>query len=181
MDEFKDSKTALVADVDCTTEGKSLCEKHEIRGYPSLKWGDPNGLQDYNGGRDFNALKTFADENLGPSCGPDNLELCDEETKQMIVKFQDMQPDDLEKAIGEGDAVVKKITDDNQKKVDKLQIKISNLNAEIEALNKKKDEKVKQDGKKLGLRFMNSVAAANKKKTEGSATKKKRKSKKKEL
>lgn len=29
MDEFNGSPGSLVADVDCTTEGQSLCEKHE--------------------------------------------------------------------------------------------------------------------------------------------------------
>ena len=35
MDAFADSETALVADVDCTTEGKDLCSEHGVRGYVS--------------------------------------------------------------------------------------------------------------------------------------------------
>ena len=64
--EFAGSATQLVADVDCTADGKSLCETVGVRGYPSIKWGDPSDLQDYQGGRDFDALKNFADENLKP-------------------------------------------------------------------------------------------------------------------
>merc|ERR1712193_546212 len=62
--EFKDSKTALVADVDCTAGGQSLCNEVGVRGYPTIKYGDPNNLEDYKGGRDFDALKKFAEENL---------------------------------------------------------------------------------------------------------------------
>merc|ERR1719321_2136227 len=87
MDDFKGSPTSLVADVDCTTEGKDLCEKHGVRGYPSIKYGDPNELKDYSGGRSYDALKKFADENLGPSCGPTNLDLCKAEDKEKLEKY----------------------------------------------------------------------------------------------
>jgi len=60
MAEFKDSKTALITDVDCTAGGKSLCDSVGVRGYPTIKWGDPNNLEDYKGGRDLAALKKFA-------------------------------------------------------------------------------------------------------------------------
>merc|ERR1711862_719761 len=67
----------------------SKCEEVGIRGYPSIKHGDPNDLQDYKGGRDFAALKKFASE-LGPSCGPANLDLCTPEKKKDIEEFQKM-------------------------------------------------------------------------------------------
>jgi len=41
MGQFADSDTQLVADVDCTAEGKPLCDANGIRGYPTIKWGDP--------------------------------------------------------------------------------------------------------------------------------------------
>merc|ERR1711934_625709 len=83
MDEFKDSKTALVADVDCTVH-QDLCGKHGVQGYPTIKYGDPNNMEDYQGGRSFDDLQTFAKENLGPSCGPANLDLCDAEQKKAV-------------------------------------------------------------------------------------------------
>ena len=36
MDEFNGSPGSLVADVDCTTEGQSLCEKHEASRHNGL-------------------------------------------------------------------------------------------------------------------------------------------------
>merc|ERR1711933_287498 len=56
-----------------------------IRGYPSIKYGDPDDLQDYKGGRSYDDLKKFA-EGMGPSCGPANLDLCDDEKKAQIAK-----------------------------------------------------------------------------------------------
>jgi len=97
MDDFKDSPTALVADVDCTTGGESLCSKMEIQGYPSIKYGDPAELKDYNGGRSYDDLKKFASENLGPTCGPgENLELCDAKTRAKIESFVAMSVEKLE-------------------------------------------------------------------------------------
>merc|ERR1719498_161094 len=84
--EFKSSASVLVADVDCTAGGKTLCDSVGVRGYPTIKHGDPNDLQDYKGGRDFSALKKFA-EGLGPTCGPANLDLCDADKKKQIEEF----------------------------------------------------------------------------------------------
>mmetsp|Transcript_66199 Transcript_66199/g.191056 ORF Transcript_66199/g.191056 Transcript_66199/m.191056 type:complete len:132 (-) Transcript_66199:85-480(-) len=97
MADFQDSPKALVADVDCTAEGKDLCEKFEVRGYPTIKYGDPDEMKDYQGGRSYEDLKKFADENLGPTCGPgENIELCDEETRKRIETYVKMSVGKLE-------------------------------------------------------------------------------------
>jgi len=96
MDEFAGNPGALIADVDCTTEGKALCEKNEVRGYPTILHGEPGDLKKYEGARDFASLKKFAEENLGPTCGPANMELCDDATKKKIEGFMAMSADRLE-------------------------------------------------------------------------------------
>jgi len=152
MGEFKDSKTALVADVDCTAGGKALCSEVGVRGYPTIKYGDPNNLQDYKGGRTFDALKTFASENLGPSCGPDNIDLCDDENKALIAKFQGMSAKDLKDAIKEKDDAVAKAEEDFKTFVDGLQ-------KQYESANEKK-EKTVNDVKESGLGMMKAVLAS---------------------
>merc|ERR1719271_1245534 len=57
MAEYKDSTTVLIADVDCTASGKDLCNEIGVRGYPTIKSGDPSDLQDYKGGRSFDDLQ----------------------------------------------------------------------------------------------------------------------------
>jgi len=96
MEEFKDSPTSLIADVDCTADGKSLCDKNGVRGYPTIKYGDPTDLQDYNGGRTFDDLKKFAEESLGPQCGPGNLDLCADDVKAKLETFMKMSVGKLE-------------------------------------------------------------------------------------
>merc|ERR1711953_252720 len=88
----KGSSSVMIADVDCTAGGKSLCDEVGVRGYPTIKHGDPSDLQDYKGGRDFAALKKFAD-GLGPTCSPSNLDLCDAAKKASIEEFTKLGSD----------------------------------------------------------------------------------------
>merc|ERR1719440_2758537 len=108
MDAFDGSRSALVADVDCTAEGKPLCESNGVQGFPTLKWGDPSALESYEGARSYDALKKFADENLKPMCSPSNIDLCDADKKAEIEKYSKMSAGDLDKAIEEQE---KKIAD----------------------------------------------------------------------
>jgi len=152
--EFKDSKTALVADVDCTAGGQSLCNEVGVRGYPTIKYGDPNNLEDYKGGRDFDSLKKFAEENLGPTCGPANLDLCDADKKAQIEKFSKMSASELEAAIKEKNDAMEKLETDFKAFVDGLQKQYT------EASEKK--EKDVEEIKNSGLGLMKSVAANQK-------------------
>mmetsp|Transcript_3963 Transcript_3963/g.7578 ORF Transcript_3963/g.7578 Transcript_3963/m.7578 type:complete len:218 (+) Transcript_3963:134-787(+) len=99
MDEFAGSATQLVADVDCTAGGKPLCDENGVKGYPTLKWGDPSDLQDYQGGRSLDDLKKFATENLKPLCSVKNIDLCDADKKAEIEKYQAMDSAALEAAV----------------------------------------------------------------------------------
>merc|ERR1712193_67316 len=121
MDEYKGSSTALVADVDCTTGGKELCETHGVRGYPTIKWGDPSAMEDYQGGRSLKDLQEFAAENLKPVCSPTNIDLCDDEKKAEIKKFQDMSDADLEAAIAEKKKLIKDAEDTFESSLKELQ------------------------------------------------------------
>merc|ERR1711865_777012 len=150
MADFADSKTALVADVDCTSSGgKPLCSDHGVRGFPTIKHGDPANLEEYKGGRSYAAFKKFADENLGPSCGPANIDLCDAEKAALITKFQAMSASDLDAAITEKEAAMEKAESDFKTFVEGLQ-------KSYEESNKKKDAELAEI-KDSGLGMMKAV------------------------
>lgn len=151
MADFAGSPTALVADVDCTAEGKDLCEKHGVRGYPTIKHGDPNNLQDYDGARDYDGLKTFADENLGPSCGPENLDLCDAEKKALVEKFMKMSKERIDGKIKKADKDIKKLEED-------FETMLKGLQASYEKAEKDKEAGLKEV-KDSGLGLMKAVKA----------------------
>jgi len=158
MAEYKDSPSAAVVDVDCTAGGKSLCDANGVRGYPTIKYGDPSDLQDYKGGRSLKDLQKFASENLGPTCGPNNLDLCDADKKKQIEELQALSADDLATKITAEEKKQKDAEKTFEEEVDKLQKRYKELSEEKEATL----ESIKSSG--LGL--MKSVQAAAKKKAE---------------
>jgi len=133
MGEFKDSATAGVYDVDCTAEGKPLCDSNGIQGFPTIKHGDPTALEDYEGGRTYDDLKKFADENLKPTCSPSNIDLCDDDKKAEIEKLQAMSPEDLDKEIETKESDMKSAEKTFESEVEKLQKKYESLMKEKEA------------------------------------------------
>jgi hypothetical protein len=151
MDEFKDSKTALVGDVDCTAAGKPLCDSNGVQGFPTIKYGDPSNLEKYEGGRDLPALQKFASENLGPTCGPSNLELCNDEQKAMIEKFNALSDADRAAQIAEGD---KKLADAEAT----FKSEVEKLSATHKKLTKEKEDTIAAV-KKSGLQSLKQVKA----------------------
>merc|ERR1712046_85305 len=154
MGEFDGHATTLVADVDCTTGGKPLCDKAGVRGYPTIKHGDPNNLEDYKGGRDFDSLKKFAEENLKPVCSPANIDLCDDEKKAKIKELEAMSAEDLDKAIAEKDK-------ENEEAEATFKKGVEGLNTQYKALMAAKDEALKKV-KESGLGLMKAVKANKK-------------------
>jgi len=150
MEEFKDSKTAVVADVDCTVH-QDLCGKHGVQGYPTIKYGDPNNMEDYQGGRSFDDLQAFAKENLGPSCGPANLDLCDADQKKSVEDAMALSDADLDTKITDGEKALADAEDTFKSEVEKLQSK-------YESLMKEKDATI-ENVKKGGLGMLKSVKA----------------------
>jgi len=141
----------LVADVDCTAAGKDLCSRVGVKGYPTLKYGDPNNLDDYKGGRDYDALLKFASENLGPTCGPSNIDLCDDKQKEKIETFQAMGLEKLETEI-------EKLNDAMKSAQEFFDAEVKKLQTGYEKLNKEKDETIKA-AKDQDLGLMKTVRA----------------------
>mmetsp|Transcript_7849 Transcript_7849/g.12282 ORF Transcript_7849/g.12282 Transcript_7849/m.12282 type:complete len:223 (+) Transcript_7849:82-750(+) len=150
MEEFASSATQLIADVDCTVpENDELCTANGVQGFPTLKWGDPSDLQEYQGSRSLDALKEFATANLKPMCSIKNIDLCDEEKKTLIETYQGMSVEDLENAVEEKMVLIDEAEQNFENEVEKLQDK-------YESLEKEKSEAVAAV-KASGLGLMNSV------------------------
>eukprot|EP00746_Dinoflagellata_sp_MGD_P160697 gnl/MRDRNA2_/MRDRNA2_87568_c0_seq1.p1 gnl/MRDRNA2_/MRDRNA2_87568_c0~~gnl/MRDRNA2_/MRDRNA2_87568_c0_seq1.p1 ORF type:complete len:170 (-),score=67.07 gnl/MRDRNA2_/MRDRNA2_87568_c0_seq1:257-766(-) len=149
------AKTSLIADVDCTAEGKPLCEQSGVQGFPTIKWGDPSSLEDYQGGRDYEALKKFAKENLKPMCSPSNIDLCDDEKKKKITDLQALPADELKAQIEAKKAEMKTLEETFEAEVKKLQ-------ESYEKMQKDKEDTI-ASVKKSGLGLMQAVQAAKKK------------------
>lgn len=160
MDEYKDSETQLIADADCTADGKPICDSNGVKGFPTLKYGDPSDLQDYQGARTYDALKKFIDEDLKPSCSPSNLDLCDDEKKKEIETLTALDDASLEAKIAVEEKKIEEAEETFKAGVEKLQETYQKLMGEKEAT----EAAVKASG--LGL--MKSVMMIKKKAAAGS-------------
>jgi len=97
-DEFDGNQKITIADVDCTAAGKSLCEKMEVKGYPSIKYWMPEDEEptDYNGGRDFDSLQKFTADTWKAGCKVGSLVNCSPNQKTMIEKWKPLGLDHVQ-------------------------------------------------------------------------------------
>jgi hypothetical protein len=52
MHEYRDHRDVLIGDCNCTGACKALCQEKGVQGYPTVMFGDPSALEDYQGPRD---------------------------------------------------------------------------------------------------------------------------------
>ena len=125
-----------------------------MRGFPTIKYGDPSDLQAYEGGRDEKALKKFAEEKLVPMCSVKNIDLCSADKKAELEKYMALDTEELTKLITAQEDELKQIEEEFKKSVEGLQ-KL------YEGYTKDKEEKMAKlkDG---GLGLMKSVKASRK-------------------
>jgi len=159
-DEWAGNPVGLVAEVDCTAEGKPLCDANGVKGFPTLKFGDPTALEDYSGGRSFNDFSSFAKENLKPVCSPAKLDLCDDEKKAQIEEFMAMPASDLEALVTAEEKKIEDAEETFKNEVQKLQEKYQELMAEKDA--------AAAEVKSSGLGLMKSVKSFSEKKAAAS-------------
>lgn len=97
----KNSDIVSILDVDCTAAGQSLCQQVGVSGYPSIKYYLPGSkvAKDYQGGRDFNALKSFTESTFKAMCDPFTSKGCNDQEKRFIEKNRDKTPEDLTKEV----------------------------------------------------------------------------------
>merc|ERR1712023_433919 len=96
--------------------------------------------------------------NLGPTCGPNNLDLCDDAKKKQIEELQALDPAELDKKIKAEEQKQKDAEKKFEEEVDKLQKRYKELSTE--------KEETLEAIKASGLGLMKSVKAAAKKKAE---------------
>jgi len=146
------AKVGLVADVDCTSSGRPLCDKAGVKGYPTIKWGDPNAMEDYKGGRDFDSLLAFAQESVDkPICSPANTEPCDDDQKAEIEKYTSMSTEELK-------AEVEKKEKEEEEANSTFEAEVKKLQETYEQLQKDKDATLAAI-KDSGLGMMKAVLA----------------------
>lgn len=151
MEKHADSKTLFVAKVDCTKEGKSLCSKEGVRGFPTVKYGSLGNLEKYGGGRTAEALTKFADS-ITPSCSLSNRDACSEEETQLLEELLKLDEESIQKELDEADAKVEEAQAKHKAEVERIQ-------KEYEIANKAVQDRVAEI---QNVRYKMLVAVKNK-------------------
>lgn len=95
-DELKDHPTVMIVSVDCDNdENSELCGENNVEGFPTMKYGHPDDLQEYEGSRELDDMIQFAKE-LKPACSLHNIDLCDDEKKKQIEELQALDFESLD-------------------------------------------------------------------------------------
>ena len=149
MTEYQDSSTVLVADVDCIGSGKDLCTKFGVKGFPTVKFGDPVNLEDYKGGRDLVTLQKFTSE-LKPSCNIETFEYCSEKEKSTIAIIKNKSVEDLKASVEE--------EADERKAVETLfETSVKRLQAEYQDGLTNKDTSLQEIATKYNIGIVKSI------------------------
>lgn len=132
--------------MDCTAAGESLCGKHGVRGYPTIKVfkkdGSPQG-EDFNGPREYNGLKRFVETNLaGPECSLEDKEGCSDEERAILEESEALSVADRRAKIKELEVATKEKKD--QAKALQKEAKDLTKQLELYKLGGEKPEKVEQ-------------------------------------
>jgi len=146
-DDYKNSRSTLIATVDCTAPGgQGVCSKFGVQGYPTLKvfkkGGSPRG-EDYNGAREYNGLSRYVKANLaGPECSLEDKAGCTKEELKILEESEAMSVGDRRAKINEIEASIKE-KQAEAKKLDK-EAKELTKSLELVKLGGEKPDKVEQ-------------------------------------
>ena len=149
MQDFEESDTILVADVDCIEAGKSLCDKVGVKGFPTIKYGNPDDLQDYKGSRDHEELVKFA-ETLKPGCIVDTLENCSEEEQNVIAELKEKSKEEL-------DALVLSEAKESEQAQTEFKEAVERLQKEYEQLQKDKESTLEDIKDRYNIGFVKQI------------------------
>lgn len=135
------SKNVIIGDVDCTEAGKPLCEKHGVKGYPTLKRFWKKTSEDYSGERSYEALKKYIDA-LKPLCSPETLDYCTEEQKEKISVIGKMTMKQMESKLKLLKKEIEDAETDHQELLKSLQGKFKESSEKLDILKKEKNNEI---------------------------------------
>mmetsp|Transcript_103540 Transcript_103540/g.322603 ORF Transcript_103540/g.322603 Transcript_103540/m.322603 type:complete len:168 (-) Transcript_103540:70-573(-) len=150
MRRYKNSSSLVIADVDCTAQGRTLCEALGVKGYPTIKFGESFALEDYTGGRGFEELDAFA-AHLEKACSAARPEGCTEEDQSKITEYKAVGAEKRLAMIEAAEAEVAALEKDLQSRVDAI-------NAQYKEASAKKDAAVKEV-RESGLSLLKAIRA----------------------
>ena len=140
-DKLADAVEVMVGEVDCTKD-QALCQKHGVKGYPTIKYYDGFGWKNYDKARSYSSLESFVEEHLQENCF-DDPKLCSEEELKRIEEVKGLTEDEVQ-------LQKKKITDLIEETEKTFKEKVESLQQSYKTLSEEKATKVQELNTELG-------------------------------
>ena len=131
----------LIGKIDCTKRrNRPICDHYGIDSFPTLMYGNVVDLQVYHGMR---SVKDWKHEVINaqlsrPLCGVKTPEVCSARTQFEISKWRNLGIEVLDKELKKKEAQIRKLEDDFDLEVDKLNEQMDAFKAKRRSTNKEK-------------------------------------------
>lgn len=89
---FADTPNVLIGNADCAGSAQQFCGQNGVQGYPSLKVFKDGKSSDFNGARNFQAMKQHIDKNLDPrpACSLESKDACSAKDRAILDESEKM-------------------------------------------------------------------------------------------
>jgi len=90
--QFADTPNVIIGQLDCSGTGQATCGQYGVQGYPSIKTVVDGKTSDYNGAREFNAMKREIESkcNPRPACSLESKEACPPASLKILEESEKM-------------------------------------------------------------------------------------------
>ena len=129
--EYRDSDEVFVGSVDCTSHGE-LCERHQVKGFPTLKTFGVDDADGYRGKRDLADLREFVEQNLKPGCSALRLDLCGDAERDEHWKLLGTAPSELDARATALQERITRVEEEHRALVESLQAQFEKSTADKE-------------------------------------------------
>jgi len=162
---FADTPNVVIGSLDCAGNAQSTCGQHSVQGYPTIKLLVNGKSMDYNGGRNFEAMKREVESKLNPrpACSLESKDACSKEDREVLEMSEKMSKAERVakiKAVEQEIKDARKEASDLEKKAKKLGedlelIKAGGMTVEkVEQLLNEEDWRAHCDGRTCVVAFL---------------------------
>jgi len=90
--EYADTPNVMIGILDCAGNAQSTCGEYQVRGYPSLKMVVDGKTSEFNGGREYKAMKSEVEKKCKPrpACSLESKEACSAEAREILEESEKM-------------------------------------------------------------------------------------------
>jgi len=130
--DYADTPNVMVAMIDCTAGGQATCGEWGVQGYPSIKVVVDGKTSEYNGAREYSAMKREVESKLNPrpACSLESKDACSPDARKILEASEKMSKAERSAKIKEVEQEIK----DSKKQAVELEKKAKKLAEDLDLI-----------------------------------------------